>query len=266
MFLDLKKAFDTVNHQTLLSKLSFFNFSEEAMKWMESYLTNRKQSGHIGNSYSSCLDCNICVPQGSVLGPILFSLYINDLPSVCQSVNIQMYADDTVLYLHTKNKQQAATKLNEALVHVSEWLKMSDLHLNINKTVCMFFSKRSSIGQQADVFIEGEKLMVVSDFKYLGIILDSNLTFKKHVKKVANTVRYNLVNFRHIRPYLTTEAAKLFMDAMIFSNISYCFTSWSQANVTTLKPIETLYKQTLKILDQKPISYHHCNIIIKYNL
>ncbi len=72
--------------------------------------------------------------------------------------------------------------------------------------------------------------------------------------------------YRHIRPYLTTEAAKLFMDAMIFSNISYCFTNWSQANVTTLKPIETLYKQTLKILDQKPISYHHCNIIIKYNL
>ncbi len=108
--------------------------------------------------------------------------------------------------------------------------------------------------------------MVVSDFKYLGIILDSNLTFKKHVKKVANTIRYNLANFRHIRPYLTTEAAKLFIDAMIFSNISYCFTSWSQANVTTLKPIETLYKQTLKILDQKPISYHHCNIIIKYNL
>ncbi len=83
---------------------------------MESYLTNRKQSVHIGNSYSSCLDCNIGVPQGSVLGPILFSLYINDLPSVCQSVNIQMYADDTVLYLHTKNKQQAATKLTEALV------------------------------------------------------------------------------------------------------------------------------------------------------
>ncbi len=103
-------------------------------------------------------------------------------------------------------------------------------------------------------------------FKYLGIILDSNLTFKKHVKKVANTIRYNLANFRHIRPYLTTEAAKLFMDAMIFSNISYCFTSWSQANVTNLKPIETLYKQTLQILDQKPISYHHCNIIIKYNL
>ncbi len=102
--------------------------------------------------------------------------------------------------------------------------------------------------------------MVVSDFKYLGIILDSNLTFKKHVKKVANTIRYNLANFRHIRPYLTTEAAKLFMDAMIFmdANISYCFTSWSQANVTTLKPIETLYKQTLKILDQlSPLQYYY---------
>jgi hypothetical protein len=230
------------------------------------YLTNRKQSVHIGNSYSSYLECNIGVPQGSVLGPILFSLYINDLPSVCRSVNIQMYADDTVLYVHAKNKQQAATKLSEALVYVSDWLKVSDLYLNINKTVCMFFSKKSTSPQQADVFIEGEKMMVVSEFKYLGIILDSNLTFKKHVKKVANTIRYNLANFRHIRPYLTTEAAKLYMHAMIFSHISYCFTSWSQANMTTLKPIEILYKQTLKILDQKPITYHHCHITSKYNL
>ena len=85
-----------------------------------------------------------------------------------------MYADDTVIYLHAKNKQHAATKLTEALVHVSDWLKRSYLHLNINKTVCMFFSKKSTSAQQADVFIEGEKLMVVSDFKYLGIILDSN--------------------------------------------------------------------------------------------
>ena len=89
-----------------------------------------------------------------------------------------MYADDTVLYVHAKSKQQAASKLTEALVHVSDWLKRSRLHLNINKTVCMFFSQKSS-AQQANVFIEGQKLLVVSDFKYLGIILDSNLTFKK---------------------------------------------------------------------------------------
>ena len=87
-----------------------------------------------------------------------------------------------------------------------------------------------------------------------------------HVKKVANTIKFNLNNFRHIRPYLTTDAAKLFMHAMIFSHISYCFTTWSLANITTMKPIESLYKQTLKTLDQKPNRYHHCHIVQKYNL
>ena len=98
VFLDLKKAFDTVNHQILLSKLSSYNFSDEAMKWMESYLTNRKQCVHIGNSYSSYLDCNIGVPQGSVLGPILFSLYIN---TSLQFVNLLIYniqCMHTILY------------------------------------------------------------------------------------------------------------------------------------------------------------------------
>ena len=83
---------------------------------------------------------------------------------------MQIYADDTVLYVHAKSKQQAASKLTEALVHVSDGLKTSRLHLNINKTVCMFFSQKSS-AQQATVFIEVQKLLVVSDFKCLGIIL-----------------------------------------------------------------------------------------------
>ena len=258
--------FDTVNHQTLLTKWSYFNFSAEATKLINSYLADRTQSVHFGSSFSPYLSNNIGVPQGSVLGPILFSMYINDLQSVCPSINVQMYADDTVLYTHAKTKEQAATKLTAALVHASDWLKTSSLHLNTNKTVCMFFSKKSSNAQPPDVFIEGEKLTAVPDFKYLGIILDCNLTFKKHVKKVANSITFNLPNFRHVRPYLTTEAAKLFMHAMIFSHISYCYTSWSQASTTTLKSIETLYKQTLKTLDQKPISYHHCHITTKYNL
>ncbi|KAK0142318.1 putative RNA-directed DNA polymerase from transposon X-element [Merluccius polli] len=265
VFLDLKKAFDTVDHQVLLSKLSFFNFSTETVEWMRSYLVNRKQSVRIGNTQSTYLNCNIGVPQGSILGPILFSLYINDLPSICPTVSIQMYADDTVLYIHTKNKQLAAEKLTAAMVHVSDWLRNSCLHLNTNKTVCMFFS-RNSTDPDTDILIKGNSIQVVSQFKYLGITLDSNLTFQKHVKNVANKIKFNLSNFRHIRPYLTTDAAKLFMHAMIFSHITYCFTTWSQTNLTTLKPIESLYKQTLKTLDQKPNRYHHCHIVQKYNL
>ena len=130
-----------------------------------------------------------------------------------------MYADDTVLYTHTKTKEQAATKLTGALVHVSDWLKTSSLHFNTNKTVCMFFSKKSSNAQPPDVFIEGEKLTTLSDFKYLGIILDSDLTVIKHVKKVANTITFNFANFRHVRPYLTRGSLDLFSHLVLLHKL-----------------------------------------------
>lgn len=107
---------------------------------------------------------------------------------------------------------------------------------------------------------------MVSEFNYLGIILDSKLKFKKHIKKVINTVKFSLFNFRFIRPYLSTEAALLYMHTMIFSHLLYCITSWSQTGSTTFHQLDTLYKHALKTLDKKPFWYHHCHIISKYNL
>lgn len=112
----------------------------------------------------------------------------------------------------------------------------------------------------------GKKIQIVSHFKYLGVTLDSQLSFKKHIKQVCNTVKFNLRNFRHIRNQLPLDAAKLYMHSMIFSHFTYCITSWSQTGKTILAPLQTLYKQTLKVLDKKPSGYHYCNIIQKHKL
>lgn len=140
VFLDLKRAFDTINHDVLLARLTTFNFAKSALCWMKSYLSERKQAVQIENVQSSFLNCTAGVPQGSILGPILFSLFINDLPNVCKNVIMQLYADDAVLYAHAKTKCEAATILSGAMVPVSHWLNNSCLHLNTKKTVCMFFS------------------------------------------------------------------------------------------------------------------------------
>ena len=143
VFLDLRKAFDPVNHRVLIAKLSSFNFSNNALKWSESYLMNRIQCVNVRNQKSSALDTLTGVPQGSILGPLLFSLYINDLPSVCSDVEIQLYADDAVIFTHGSNKLQAAATLANALNSISTWLIQSCLQLNTSKTVCMFFCQKA---------------------------------------------------------------------------------------------------------------------------
>ena len=172
-----------------------------------------------------------------------------------------MYADDTVIYTHAKNREQAASKLTAVLNKVSDWLTSSCLTLNVSKTVGMYFSNKRNAQQQPDIFVNGEVITIVDNFKYLGVIIDSNLNFKKHIKKISRNVRVSLINFRHIRHQLPIHAAKLFMHSMILSHLSYCATSWSQAGVTTLKPLYTLYKQVVNVFDKKPRNYHHCTII-----
>ena len=265
VFLDLRKAFDTVNHKVLLCKLSSFNFSPLALRWFESYLTGRCQHVAVNNQLSPALELHTGVPQGSILGPLLFSLYINDLPSVCPDVETLLYADDTVMYVHAKTKQLAAAKLTSALEQISKWLNCSCLQLNLKKTVGMFFTKRQC-NIASNITISGHNIDIVSEVKYLGITIDSNLTFKKHIKKVSQRIRFSLANFKYIRNTLTLKAAKLYMNAMIMSHITYCLTSWGQTNSSTLKPLEMLYKQTLKVLDQKPNSSHHCTILHKHKL
>ena len=219
----------------------------------------------VGDVKSPYLDCPVGVPQGSTLGPILFSLYINNFFDVCKGINAQLYADDAVIFTPAKNMTEASQILTTAMAHVQDWLADSCLSLNVKKSVCMIFDKRPPNTDHSGVFLGGEELALVSEFRYLGVILDSTLSFRKHIKKVSNSVKYNLANFRQIRNSLTSSAALLFLHCMVFSHIDYCLTSWSLACTTALKPIESLYKKALKTLDKKPISFHICKILKKYN-
>ncbi len=121
---------------------------------------------------------------------------------------------------------------------------------------------------KADVFVQEQKLEVVHELKYLGLLLDSQLSFKKHVKNVVglNIAKFNLANFRFIRNSLTNEAAVLFKNSMIIPHITYCMTTWTQTCRSFLKPVESIYKQTLKVLDKIPNSFHHCSILTKFSI
>ncbi len=266
VFLDLRKAFDTVNHRVLLSKLSKYNLSMETLHWMQSYLSNRMQCVRVNNALSSLKPGTTGVPQGSILGPLLFSIYINDLPAVCKGIDIIMYADDVVIYVHGRDKEQVAIKLSLVMDKISNWLKSSCLTLNIEKTVGMYFVKSNKVKDMSNIYVNGQKINIVTEIKYLGVHLDQTLSFKKHIKRMCNCIKYNISTFRHIRNSLTIEASFMYFNAMISSHITYCLSCWSQANETTLKPLRSVYNQALKVLDRKAPHYHHCNILSKYKI
>ena len=272
VFLDLKKAFDTINHDILISKLSNYNFSDITLKWFKSYLCNREQCVVINNKQSTLLGCNTGVPQGSILGPILFSLYINDLPASCPGAGIQMYADDTVIYVPGRTNTSISTQLTDHLESVSKWLERSCLTLNIKKTVSICFSSRtrSSLNvndtTKLDLKINGQPVDQVTEVKYLGLRLDPHLKFEKHVQAVNRAAKANLYTFKMIRNCLTSHAANIFMHSMIFSYLGYCATVWSQAGLTVIRPLEMIYNRAVKILDRKPIRFHHCHVIKKLNI
>ena len=148
-----------------------------------------------------------------------------------------------------------------------QWLIQNQLVLNLSKTVSMCFSiKKLDLKGRFNINIQNKEIHPVTEFKYLGLVLDPQLKFDKHIKKILKTIQSNLNCFKLIRSYIPKQAALLYMHAMIFSHISYCMTAWAQAAPTTTKCIGSVYNRAIKIMDKKPIRYHHCTIIKKYNL
>ncbi|KAK0138886.1 RNA-directed DNA polymerase from mobile element jockey [Merluccius polli] len=145
----------------------------------------------ITNSSSTQIDLffsNMPDRISSVLGPILFSLYINDLPYACQDCEVIMYADDTVIFVKGKDHSDAAAQLTRAMVKISDWLHNCCLQLNNTKTVAMFFAKTNKVHREPDVFIAGQRIQIVKEYKYLGIVIDCHLTFKNHISKICKKV------------------------------------------------------------------------------
>ena len=184
VFLDLTKAFDTVDHCILLSKLSAIGVSPSSIKWFESYLSNRKQRTSCGNELSNALPVTVGVPQGSILGPLLFVVYINNLPDAVINSEVTLYADDTVLYYFSKDPQLLEDKLNEDLLRVAHWLRENKLTLNLDKTKSMIIGSNRKLGNVSSLSlcIFDTDINTVSSFKYLGVMLSTNFTWTDHIE------------------------------------------------------------------------------------
>jgi hypothetical protein len=248
LFLDLSKAFDTLDHEILLSKLNSYGIRGLANKWVENYLTGRKQYVNF-NQHSSSLSKITCgVPQGSILGPLLFLIYINDLPCCSKSSHFIIFADDTNIIFSHKDSVNLEILINNELHKISNWFKLNKLSLNIDKTNFMIFKNKHSNKPDIPftVKIDKKDIQKVNTTKFLGILIDNNLSWKSHTSHITKIIsKYNGI-IRKVRPYLPAGSLQTLYNTFILPYLSYCALIWADKNNSNLDSVFIMQKKAIR--------------------
>ena len=186
IFLYFSKAFDTVNHDILLQKLSLYGIQDIALTWFKDYLHNRTQYVTYNSIKFIKQRMTCCVPQGSILGPLLFLLYVNDLATVPNAFWSVLFADDTSLFLSGKDPEVMCNAINTDLAKIQEWLYCTKLSLNVLKTHYMIFTARNKTATDLEIKINEVRIERVYETKFLGVLVDSQLAWKQHIEYTCN--------------------------------------------------------------------------------
>ena len=230
IFIDLQKAFDTVDHEILLNKLYNYGFRGVCNDWLRSYLTGRLQFVQIAGECSSHKKVIHGVPQGSVLGPLLFLIYINDLPNSLCSGQPYIFADDTALLYIERNAKALQKRINIDMKLLLKWLKANKISLNVAKTETILFKHQlKSIKFQFKIKLDGQRLIFQNCAKYLGVQIDKNLNWSYHQEKVANNLRQINGMLSRIRYYLPKDMLKNIYFALFHSKLTYAIQIWGQS-------------------------------------
>ena len=266
VFVDLQKAFDTINYKILLKKLQIYGIQGIPLKLIENYLSNRTQSVRIEDSLSTPKSITIGLPQGSLLGPLLFLFFINDLPNISDKFKSILFADDTTLSFETTTQDELNIVCNHELSKFYSWTLANRLTINFgkNKTYYILHTFTNINSDSLQITINNKAIESVNEGEFLGVIIDNNLKFQAHVHKVCNKISKSIGIMYKLRNYVSLCVMKQVYYSLIYPYLNYCIRIYAATYSTHLTRLFILQKRAIRIINRE--SYlAHTNDLFKSN-
>jgi hypothetical protein len=267
IFIDLAKAFDTVDHSILLKKMSNYGIRGLQLKWFHSYLKERTQRVLCNGSLSTLGHIEYGVPQGSNLGPLLFLLYINDLANVSTTLHFILFADDTNIFYSNRSCSSLMEIVNLELIHISKWFLANRLTLNVEKTNFINFKSHRKIKPiNLALVLEGNPICQVDSTKFLGVVLDQHLSWKKHINYISQKIAKNIGIISRIS-YLLPKSIRLNLYySLILPYLSYCNLIWASNYDSRIHKLIILQKKAIRLIQGSRKDAHTAPIFKDLNL
>ena len=222
LFIDLSKAFDCVNHDILCYKMERYGINGVTAKWFRSYLSNRQQRVCVNGKKSDLHEVAVGVPQGSILGPTLFLLYINDLPDYLGNVDVTLYADDINIFVSAESDDQLLSRASASFVEVKRWMSFNRLVINAGKTKCLVFSG----ADVNDIPIGSTTLVRNESCRLLGVEIDDSLTWSGHVDALSTKLSRVCYALYQLKKSCSTNVVKTFYFSNFYSLMRYGIIHW----------------------------------------
>jgi len=258
--LDLQKAFDTVDHSILLDKLECYGFKNNSHRWFSSYLHNRSQLACVNaiNSDTACITTG--VPQGSILGPLLFIAYINDLPGCFRHCEVNMYADDTAFYFAHQNVDEVSDALNQDLSNVYKWLCANKLSLHVGKTssllICNHQKRRFLPTTELSVNLNETQITQNDQLSYLGVDIDCNMNFNSQIDTLVKKVNKAIGILKYCSNFVSRDTQKTLYNSLVLPHFDYCFTVWSNVSTKHIIRLQRLQNRAMRCILRAPPRTH----------